>query len=145
MVILSWWRSSDFNPRSFDLNSQDGVVRVATELVRQAVQLQEMEQAIRRFDQLMSQADQRAKDAEDKASAAVTAIGVVKTLEQRKIKLNDRDAEKFWRLRRTRQTEELRGVLGRGRDVLECSGTRLVCQTALGVGFRHPRPGDRDE
>ena len=77
-------------------------MRVATELVRQAAQLQEMEQAIRRLDQLLNQADQRAKD-EDTASAAVTAIGVVKTLEQRKIKLNNRDAGKFWRLRRTRQ------------------------------------------
>ena len=55
-----------------------------------------MEQAIRRLDQLTNLADQRAKDAEDKASAAVTAIGMVKTSEQRKIKLNNRDAEKFW-------------------------------------------------
>ena len=71
-------------------------MRVATELVRQATQLQEKEQASRRVDQLMNQADQRAKDAEDKVSVAVTAIGSVKTPEQRKIKLNNRDADKFW-------------------------------------------------
>ena len=38
----------------------------------------------------------------------------------------------------------LRGVVGRGRDVLQCSGTRLVGETAAGVGCRLPRPGDRD-
>ena len=71
-------------------------MRVATELARQATQLQEKEQAIRRLDQLMNQADQRANDAEDKASAAVTAVSMVKTPQQRKIKLNNRDAEQFW-------------------------------------------------
>ena len=70
-------------------------MRVATELARQAPAAK-VEQAIGRLDQLMNLADQRAKDAEDKASAAVTAIGMVKTSEQRKIKLNNRDAEKFW-------------------------------------------------
>ena len=34
--------------------------------------------------------------AEEKASAAVTAIGMVKAPEQKKTKLNNRDAEKFW-------------------------------------------------
>ena len=33
---------------------------------------------------------------EEKASAAVMAIGMVKTPEQKKAKLNNRDAEKFW-------------------------------------------------
>ena len=44
----------------------------------------------------MNQADQRAKDAENKASATVTGIGMVKIPAQRKIKLNNRDAMKFW-------------------------------------------------
>ena len=44
----------------------------------------------------MNEADQRAKDAEGKAIAAVTAISMVKIPEQKKIKLNNRDAEKFW-------------------------------------------------
>ena len=34
--------------------------------------------------------------AEEKACAAVTAIGIVKGSEQKKTKLNNRDAEKFW-------------------------------------------------
>ena len=34
--------------------------------------------------------------AEEKASAAVTAIGMVNIPEQKKIKLNTLDAEKFW-------------------------------------------------
>ena len=71
-------------------------MRVATELARQATQLQEMELAMRRLDQLMNHADQRAKDAEDNASAAVTAFSMVKIYEQKKVKLNNRDAEKFW-------------------------------------------------
>ena len=39
--------------------------------------------------------------------------------------------------KRTRQTggqEELRGVLGRGRDVPECTGTWLVGETPAGMG-----------
>ena len=48
-----------------------------------------------RLDQLMIQADKRAKDVEDKASAAVTAISTVKIPDQQKVKLNNRDAEKF--------------------------------------------------
>ena len=34
--------------------------------------------------------------AEEKASAAITAIGMVRIPEQKKIKLNTRDAEMFW-------------------------------------------------
>ena len=41
--------------------------------------------------------------------------------------------------------EELRGVLGRGRDVPECAGTRPVGETSAGVGCRLPRPADRDD
>ena len=51
---------------------------------------------MRRLDQLMNQADQRAKDAKDKASAAVTATSIVKILDQKKVQLTNRDAEKFW-------------------------------------------------
>ena len=72
------------------------LVRVATDLARQGPRLREMQQAIRLLDQLMNQTDQRAKDAEEKAIAAVTAIGMVKIPEQKKIKLNNRDAEKLW-------------------------------------------------
>ena len=114
-------------------------MRVVTELVRQATQLQETEQAIRRLDQLMNQADQRAKDAEDKASAAVTAIGVVKTPEQGKIKHNNRDAEKF------RPETYTADCVDKNRDVPECSGTRLIGETVAGMCCHLPRPGDRDE
>ena len=55
---------------------------------------------MRRLDQLMNQADQQAKDGEDKASA-VTAISMVKIPDQKKVKLSNRDVEKFC-LRRTR-------------------------------------------
>ena len=114
-------------------------MRVATELVRQATRLQEKEQAVRRLEQQMNQADQRAKDAEDKASA--------KTPEQKKTKLNNRDAEKFWpeTYSKPRGQEELRGVLGRGRYVPDFSCTRHIGETAAGMGCRLPQPGDRDE
>ena len=105
---------------------------VATELARQATQLQELELAMRRLDQLMNQADQRAKDAEDKASAEVTAISVVKIPYQKKVKLNNRDAEKVLASDvqgRPSGQKELRGVLGRGRHVPECSGARLIGET----------------
>ena len=71
-------------------------MRVATDLARQGDQLQEMQPALGRRDQLMNQADQRAKDAEGKVIAAVTAISMIKILEQKKIKRNNFDAEKFW-------------------------------------------------
>ena len=67
-------------------------MRVATELARQATQLQEMELAMRHLEQVMNQADQRAKDAEDKASDQYGQ----KIPDQKKVKLGDRDAEKFW-------------------------------------------------
>ena len=49
-----------------------------------------------RLEQLTIQADQRSKDAEDKASAAVTAISMAKIPDQKKVKHDNRDAEKFW-------------------------------------------------
>ena len=72
------------------------LARLATELVRQATQVQEPEKTIRGFDQVMNQADQRPKVAEEKDNDAVTAIGMVKIPDQKKIKLNNRDGEKFW-------------------------------------------------
>ena len=95
----------------------------------------------------MNEADQRAKDAEGKAIAAVTAISMVKIPEQKKIKLNNRGRRKVLALDvhgRQRGQEELREVLGRGRDVLECSGTRLFGETAAGMGCHLPRPDDRE-
>ena len=119
------------------------LANVATEFVRQATQLQEMEQAIRRLDQLMNKADQRAKDAEDKASVAVTAIGMVKTSEENQAQqLRRREVLARNVHGRPRGQEELREVIGRGRDVPECSGTRPVGETSAGVGCRFPRPGE---
>ena len=69
---------------------------LANELARQGALLQEAQQAVLRLEQLTIQADQRSKVAEEKAIAAVTAIGMIKIPEQRKVKLNSRDAEKFW-------------------------------------------------
>ena len=69
---------------------------LANELARQGALLQEAQQAVLRLEQLTIQADQRSKVAEEKAIAAVTAIGMIKIPEQRKVKLNSRDSEKFW-------------------------------------------------
>ena len=69
---------------------------LANELARQGALLQEAQQAVLRLEQLTIQADQRSKVAEEKAIAAVTAIGMIKIPEQKKVKLNNRDAEKFW-------------------------------------------------
>ena len=69
---------------------------LANDLARQGALLQEAQQAVLRLEQLTIQADQRSKVAEEKAIAAVTAIGMIKIPEQRKVKLNNRDAEKFW-------------------------------------------------
>ena len=68
---------------------------LANELARQGASLQEAQQAVLRLEQLTIQADQRSKVVEEKAIAAVTAIGMIKIPEQRKAKLNSRDAEKF--------------------------------------------------
>ena len=123
-------------------------MRVATELARQATQLQEMELAMQRLDQLMNQADQRAKDTEDKASAAVTAISRVKIPNQKIVELNNRDAEKFWPETYTADRlgkESFARVLGRGRDVPECFGARLIGETTAWMGCRFPSSADRDE
>ena len=90
----------------------------------------------------MSQAEERAKVAEEKACAAVTAIGMVKTPEQKKAKLNNRDAEKFWSETYTADRVDKKSsaeFLGK------CASTRLVGETSAGVGCRLPRPVDRDD
>ena len=84
--------------------------------------MHEMQLELQRIATTTSQAEEQAKVAEEKACAAVMAIGMVKTTEQKKAKLNNRDAEKFWPETYTARPggqEELRGVLGRGRDVPE--------------------------
>ena len=68
---------------------------LANELARQGALLQEAQQAVLRLEQLTIQADQRSKVVEDKAIATVTAISMVKIPDQKKVKLNNRDAEKF--------------------------------------------------
>ena len=57
---------------------------------------EEAPQAVLRLEQLTIQADQRSKVAVEKAIAAVSAIGMIKIPEQKKVKLKSRDAEKFW-------------------------------------------------
>ena len=69
---------------------------LANELARQGALLQEAQQAVLRLEQLTLQADQRSQVAEDKAVAAVTAISMIKIADQKKVKLDNRDAEKFW-------------------------------------------------
>ena len=71
-------------------------MRMATELTRHANQLHEIQLELQRLATTTSQAEERATVAEEKACAAVTAIGMVKAPEQKKTKLNNRDAEKFW-------------------------------------------------
>ena len=68
---------------------------MATKFTRQANQMHEMQLELQRI-ATTSQAEERAKVAEEKACAAVMAIGMVKAPEQKKAKLNSRDAEKFW-------------------------------------------------
>ena len=75
---------------------EEDLVRMATELTRQANQLHEIQLELQRLATTTSQAEERATAAEEKACAAVTAIGMVKAPEQKKTKLNNRDAEKFW-------------------------------------------------
>ena len=113
---------------------------LANELARQEALLQEAQQAVLRLEQLTIQADQRSKVAEEKAIAAVTAIGMIKITEQRKVKVLASDVHGG-----PRGQEELRGVPWTGRDVLECSGTRLTGETAAERGCGLPRPGESDE
>ena len=73
----------------------EDLVRMATDLTRQANQMHEMQLELQRIATTTSQAEERAKVAEEEACAAVMAIGMVKTPEQKKTKLNNH-AEKFW-------------------------------------------------
>ena len=120
---------------------------MATELTRQANQMHEMQLELQRLATTTSQSEQRAQVAEEKACAAVTAIGMINAPEQKKTKLNNRDAEKFWpeTKQQTVWTKRASRSFGRGRDIPECAGTWLVGETSAGVGCRLPRPADRDE
>ena len=55
----------------------------ANELARQRALLAEAQQAVRRFELLTIQADQRSTVAKEKAIDAITAIAVVRILEQK--------------------------------------------------------------
>ena len=57
---------------------EEDLVRMATELTRQANQLFEIQLELHRLATTTSQAEERAKVAEEKASAAVTAIDMIK-------------------------------------------------------------------
>ena len=58
--------------------------------------MHEIELELRRLATTTSQAEEHARVAKEEASAAVTAIGNVKVPNQKKVKLDNRDAEKFW-------------------------------------------------
>ena len=75
---------------------EEDLVGMVTELTRQANQTHEMQLELQRIATTTSQAEERAKVAEETACAAVMAIGMVKAAQQKKAKLNNRDAEKFW-------------------------------------------------
>ena len=72
---------------------EEDLVRMATELMRQANQLHGIQLELQLLATTTSQAQERAKVAEEKACAAVMAIGMVKTPQQKMAKLNNRDAE----------------------------------------------------
>ena len=67
--------------------------------------------------------------------------------EQMKIKLNNRDAEKFWLETYTADVVDKKSFaefLGEVETYLSVpAGTRLVGETAAGMGCHLPRPGDR--
>ena len=58
--------------------------------------MHEMQLELQRIATTTCQAEERAKVVEEKACAAVMAIGMVQAPDQKKAKLNNRDAEKFW-------------------------------------------------
>ena len=111
-------------------------------LTTQAIQLHEMQIKLQRLALTTSQAEERAKVAEDTASAAVTAIGIIKPPEQKKIKLSNRDAKNFWPETHTRDHVDQRTsfleLVGRGRDIPQCLGSGSLGETTAGVGCRFP-------
>ena len=77
--------------------------------------------------------------AEEKACAAVTAIGMVKAPEQKKTKLNNRDAEKFWPETYTADrvdTKSFAEFLEEVETFLSVLAARPVGETSAGVGCR---------
>ena len=116
---------------------------LGNERARQRALLQEAQQAVRRLELLTIQADQRSKVAEEKVVAAVTAVGIVRILEEKKIKDNTRDAEKFWPETYTADRMNKKSFaefLGKVETYL-----RLVGEIAARKGCRLPRPGDGDQ
>ena len=113
---------------------------LANELARQGALLQEAQQAVLRLEQLTIQADERSKVAEDTAIDAVTAISMVQIPDQKKVKVSNRDAEKFWPETYTADRVDKKSFaefLG--------AGTWPVGETPAGVGWCFPRPADRVE
>ena len=72
------------------------MVGLATGLTKQVTQLYEIKIELQRRATTTHQAENFLNVAEERASAAVTAIGMARVPEQKKIKLNTGDAEKFW-------------------------------------------------
>ena len=139
-IILSFYHGSGAFTSFHDPMDNE---TLANELARQGVLLQEAQQAVRRLEQLVIQADQRSKlqrkrpllQSQPSVWSRPPSRG-----RSRSTTATLRSSETY-----TADHEELRGVPERGRDVPECSGTRLVGETAAGMGCRLPRPGDRDE
>ena len=114
---------------------------MATERTRQANQMHEMQLELQRIATTTSQAEERVKVAEEKACAAIIAIGMVKTPDQKKAKFNNRDAKKFWPETNTADRVDKKSFAefsGRVREVPECTGTWPVGETSAGVGCCFP-------
>ena len=96
LILLSFCHGSGVvsSVRRCFKSMEEDLVRMATELTRQANQMHEVQLELKRL-ATTSQTEQRAQVAEEKACAAVTAIGMINAPEQKKTKLNNRDAEKF--------------------------------------------------
>ena len=124
---------------------EEDLVRMASELTMQANQLHEMQLELQRIATTTNQAEERAKVAEEKACAAVTAIGMVKATEQKKTKLNNRDAEKCWPETYTADRVDKKSFAEFSGEAETCAGTRPVGETSAGVGCSFPRPADRVE
>ena len=117
---------------------------LANELARQGATLQEVQQAVRRFEQLTIQAEERAKVAESQHCSHSQRHGQgPRAEEDHAQQLRCREVLARNVHSRPCGQEELRGVLGRGRDVPECSGTRPIGETFAGMGCRFSRPADR--
>ena len=69
---------------------------------------------------------------EEKACAAVMAIGIAKAPEQKKVKLNNRDAEKFWPETYTADRVDKKSFAEFLGEFETCAGTRRdLCWSGL--------------